>query len=221
MSQWREAKKTVLEAAREMVDKGLVTGTAGNISLRLPSEGKRHLLAITPSSKHYNSIGIDDIQVMDFNGEKVEGDLRPSIETPMHTAIYKARKDVNAVVHTHSVYASAAAVAGLEIPPIIEEQVITLGGEIKLAEYALCGSDELARNAVIALADRSGVLLASHGAIGTGHSMLDAFSACELIEKIAKIYLLALLAGKVNILPDKAIEAGKKLYHDPRIDPRD
>jgi L-ribulose-5-phosphate 4-epimerase len=221
MGQWREAKKTVLEAAREMVQKGLVTGTAGNISLRLAPEGKHHLLAITPSSRHYDAIGIDDIQVMDFNGEKVEGDLLPSIETPMHTAIYKARKDVNAVIHTHSTYASAAAVAGLDIPAIIEEQVICLGGGIKLAEYALCGSVELAKNAVAALEDRSGVLLASHGAIGTGRSMRDAFTACELVEKTAKIYILALLAGKVNTLPDKSIESGKKLYYHSRTDPRD
>jgi L-fuculose-phosphate aldolase len=213
MSQWREAKKAVLEAAREMAEKGLVVGTAGNISLRLPYDGKRHLLAITPSSKHYDLIGIDDIQIVDFNGEKAEGDLRPSIETPMHIGIYKARKDVNAVVHTHSIYASAAAVAGIEIPPILEDQVAYLGGEIKLAKYAVSGSDELAGNAVSALGDRSGVLLASHGAIGIGSSMRDAFTACEIIEKTAKIYMLAILAGKVNLLPDAAVEAGKKLYH--------
>jgi L-fuculose-phosphate aldolase len=213
MRRWLEAKKTVLDAAQKMAGKGLVVGTGGNISLRLPLEGKRHLLAITASSKHYELISIDDIQVVDFNGEKEEGDLPPSIETPMHIAIYQARKDINAIIHTHSIYASAAAVAGLEIPPIIEDQVICLGGEIKLAGYAPCGSGKLAANAVAALGDRSGVLLASHGAIGTGRSMLDAFTACELIEKTAKIYLLSLLAGKVNVLPDEAVAAGKNLYY--------
>jgi L-fuculose-phosphate aldolase len=216
MSQWREAKKSVLEAARKMADKGLVVGTGGNISLRLPPEGKRRLLAVTPSSKHYDLIGIDDIQVVDFSGKKVEGDLNPSIETPMHIAIYKARKDVNAVIHTHSTYASAAAVAGLEIPPIIEDQVICLGGEIKLAGFAPCGSVELAQNAVAALGDRGGILLASHGAIGAGRSMLDAFTACEVIENTAKICLLALLAGKVNVLPAEALAAGQKLYYNSR-----
>jgi L-fuculose-phosphate aldolase len=214
MGRWQEAKKSVLEAARKMEEKGLVVGTAGNISMRLPPEGKRRMLAITPSSRHYDSLGIDDIQVVDFDGEKVEGDLPPSIETPMHIAIYKARKDVNAVIHTHSTYASAVAVAGLEIPPIIEDQVICLGGEIKLAGFAPCGSDELAEKAAAALGEGSGVLLSSHGAIGTGRSMLDAFTACEIIEKTAKIYLLALLAGKVNVLPADAVAAGKKLYNN-------
>jgi L-fuculose-phosphate aldolase len=220
MSQWQEAKKTVLEAARKMVEKGLVVGTAGNISLRLPPRGKRQLLAVTPTSKHYDLIGIDDIQIVDFNGERLEGDLAPSVETPMHIAIYRARKDINAVVHTHSIYASAAAVAGLEIPPIIEDQVICLGGEIKLAKHAVSGSEALARNAVAALGDRNGVLLASHGAIGTGRSMRDAFTACELIEKTAKVYMLALLTGKVHVLPAKAVAAGKKLYYHSLAGPR-
>jgi len=212
MGQWREARKIVLEAAQKMAAQGLVVGTAGNISLRLPPEGKRQLLAITPSSRHYDSLGIDDIQVLDFDGQKVEGSLRPSIETPLHIGIYRARKNVNAVIHTHSVFASAVSVSGLEIPPILDDQVAFLGGEIKLARHALSGSREKVANVLAALEDRSAVLLPNHGAVGTGRTMRDAFTACELIEKTARIYLLALSAGKVNQLPAKALQVEKALY---------
>ena len=210
MSRWQEEKGIVLEAAQKMSASGLVVGTSGNISLRLP--GKRRLLAITPSSRHYDRLNADDIQVVDFNGEKVEGNLRPSVEMMLHIGIYQARKDVNAVIHTHSVYASAAAVSGRSIPPITEDQVACLGGEIKVARYAISGSVELANAVIEALGDRSGVLLANHGALGTGRTIRDAFTACELIEKTAKVYLLALFTGKVNHLPLEAIKSAKAIY---------
>jgi L-fuculose-phosphate aldolase len=212
MSQWREARKTVLEAARKMSEKGLVVGSSGNISLRLPPEGERQLLAVTPTSRHYDSLKVDDIQIVDFDDQKVAGNLPPSIETPMHIGIYRARKNVNAVIHTHSVFASAAAVAGLDIPPILDDQMAFLGGEIKLAGHALSGTPEQVANVIAALGDRSAVLLPNHGAVGTGLTMRDAFTACELIEKTAQIYLLALAAGKVNQLPVKAREIEKALY---------
>jgi L-fuculose-phosphate aldolase len=212
MSQWREARKTVLEAARKISKKGLVVGTSGNISLRLSPEGERQLLAITPTSRRYDSLKVDDIQIVDFDGQKVAGNLQPSIETPLHIGIYRARKNVNAVIHTHSVFASAAAVAGLDIPPILDDQMAFLGGEIKLAGHALSGTPEQVANVIAALGDRSAVLLPNHGAVGTGLTMRDAFTACELIEKTARIYLLALAAGKVNQLPVKAQQIEKALY---------
>src|SRR3972149_9108257 len=116
-----------------MESKGLTVGTSGNISLRLPTRGKKQLLAITPSSLHYDTLDTEDIQIVDFNGKRVEGDLKPSMETPLHIGIYKARANVNAIIHTHSVYASALAVAGVEIPPILDDQVAYLGGGIKVA----------------------------------------------------------------------------------------
>jgi L-fuculose-phosphate aldolase len=197
---WLKEKKEVLAAARQILKKGLVTGTAGNVSLRLTVEGQRSLLAITPSSRDYLSLTPDDIQILDFEARKVEGDLVPSVETPLHIGIYRARKDVNAIIHTHSVFASAMAVAGLSIPTIIDEQAAYLGGEIKLAKYAPSGSPELAKNAISALSKRYAVLLANHGAVGVGANLPAAFHACELLENIAMIYLLALSTGSVNEL---------------------
>jgi L-ribulose-5-phosphate 4-epimerase len=213
VSQWREEKKMVLEAAQKMLEKGLVAGTAGNVSLRLPPEGDRQLLAITPSSRYYDSLSVDDIQVIDFEAKTIEGDLPPSIETTLHIGIYQAKKNINAVIHTHSVFASAISVAGLDIPAILDDQVAFLGGEIKLAKHALAGSQKQVANVLAALEDRSAVLLPNHGAVGTGRTVRDAFTASELIEKTAKIYWLALATGKVNLLPPEALEAEKALYN--------
>jgi ribulose-5-phosphate 4-epimerase/fuculose-1-phosphate aldolase len=136
LSRWTEAKQQVLEAARQMHREGLVAGTSGNVSLRLPPEGGRELLAVTPTSRYYDTMTVDDIQVIDFETEPVEGDLPPSVETMLHIGVYRARANVNAVVHSHPVYASAISVTGHELPPILEDQVVFLGGGIKLAPYA-------------------------------------------------------------------------------------
>ncbi len=201
MSKWQKEKRLVLEASQKILEKGLVVGTSGNVSLRLPPENNSKLLAITPSRQYYDLLTIDDIPIINFEGETVEGNLTPSVEAMLHIGIYQMRKDVNAVIHTHSVFASALSVAGLEIPAILDEQITFLGGEIKLAKYALSGSQELVRNVLATLEERNGVLLANHGVVGVGRTMRDALTACELVERTAKVYLLALMAGKVNPLP--------------------
>ena len=212
MSRWQREKKLVLETAQKMLEKGLVVGTAGNVSLRLPCEGERPLLAITPSARHYNLLSVEEIQVIDFEAKPIEGDLTPSMESMLHIGIYEARKNINAVIHTHSVYASAVSVAGHDIPAILDDQVAFLGGQIKLAGHALTGSPEQVSSVIAALEDRNAVLLPNHGAVGIGRTMSDAFTACELIEKTAGIYLLALSTGKVNLLPDEEFEAEKAIY---------
>jgi ribulose-5-phosphate 4-epimerase/fuculose-1-phosphate aldolase len=212
MMQWQDAKNIVLDTATEMYEKGLVIGSSGNISIRLTPKGKTGLMAITPTSRHYDTLEPDDIPVIDFNGNLVEGKLHPSVETPLHIAIYKARPDVNAVIHTHSTYASAVGVAGKEIPAILLDQVLCLGGEIKTCAGPLVGTPEQIDAFVRALGDRSAVLIPNHGAVGTGKTMRDAFIACQLIEKTAQVYLLALGAGKVNLLPDPVIKLEKEAY---------
>lgn len=212
MSRWHEERRIVLEASQHILNKGLVGGTAGNVSLRLLPEEDRRLLAITPHGRDYDLLIVDDIQVIDFEGDAVEGELAPSVETMLHVGIYKARKNINAVIHTHSVFASVLSVVGLEIPAILDDQVTFIGGEIKLARYALPGSRELVDNAVAALEERNAVLLPNHGAVGIGRTMREAFTVCELLEKTAKIYSCALALGKANSLPPEVVEIGKAFF---------
>ena len=212
MSIWDFEKKTVLEAAQQMAQKGLVVGTSGNVSLRLGKYCGRELLAITPNGRYYDSLHVDDIVVLDFEGERVEGELTASIETMLHIGVYKARRKVNAIVHAHPVFGSALAVAGLEIPAILDDQVTQIGGEIKVAEYALPGSPELVQNVLSALGPRNAVLLANHGALSVGRDMREAFTVCDLLEKTAKIYVCAMSLGKVNLIPAQIAEVEKAYF---------
>lgn len=210
---WEKEKEEVLRAAQKVLEKGLVVGTSGNVSLRLPPEKGREILAITPSGRYYEELQPSEIQVIDFEAEPVEGELAPSIESMLHIGIYHARRDVGAIIHTHSTFASILAVAGLEIPPILDEQVTSLGGEVKLAEYAPPGSEELVQNVLKALEERNAVLLANHGVVGVGWDLHEALTVCESVEKMAQVYLFARLLGKINPLPHEVVEDEKAIFN--------
>jgi L-ribulose-5-phosphate 4-epimerase len=212
LSKWLNEKTLVLTTARRMAEAGLVVGTSGNVSLRLSPENGREFLAITPTSRYYDLLRPEDVPVIDFETEPVEGDLPPSSESLLHIGIYQARKNVRAIIHTHSVYASALAVAHLGIPAILEDQMASIGGEIKLAEYAPSGSDELSQNVIAALEERNAVLLMNHGMLGTGKDMREAFAVCELVEKTAKAFYLATTMGKVNLLSPEVVDSGKAFF---------
>lgn len=203
-SKWNSEKKQVLEAAQRMAEKGLVVGTSGNVSMRLANPDGRELLAITPNARYYDLLDVDDIVVANFEGENVEGELPLSIEKMLHIGIYKARKKVNAIIHSHPPFGNIISVADVNIPPILDDQVTYLGGEIKLAKYAIPGTPELVENALEALETRNGAILANHGALSVGRDMREAFTNCELLEKTARVYVFAKLMGNVSQLPDKA-----------------
>ncbi len=209
---WESEKRQVVDAAQQMAEKGFVVGTSGNVSMRLTDPGGGQLLAITPSGRRYDSLDTDDIAVLDFNGEQVEGQLAASIEKMLHIGIYRARRKVNAIIHTHSIFGSIIAVAGLEIPAILDDQVALIGGEIQLAQYSLPGSPELARNVVSALGPRNAVILANHGALSVGRDLREALTICELLEKTARVYISALSLGKVNPLPPDVVEVEKAFF---------
>ena len=209
-SRWSAEKSAVLEAAQEMAALGLVTGTSGNVSMRLGSGDE--LLAATPSSVPYGDLTEDSIVVTDFDVEPVEGELPPSSETLLHVAVYRARPDVGAVIHTHSVYTSVAAVAGLEIPPIIDEMVIAVGGPVKVSAYAFPGSEELADSVCEALGPRSAARIKNHGAVGVGKDLREALGVCVLVERVAQIFLLARTLGRVDELPPDVVEAEQAIF---------
>lgn len=201
-------RKAIIEAGIALLDKGLVTGTWGNISIRVNAE----LVAITPSGRNYRSLIPEEIIVVDMKGNPVMGDLKPSSEMPVHLAVYQARQDIGAIVHTHSVFASACAVSRREIPPIIEDLVQLAGGAIKVAAYALPGTDELAKNAVIALEDKFAVLLANHGVVACGKTLREAMTAADLVEKAAQIFSWAHLLGGAIPLSDEDVEGMHQFY---------
>ena len=202
-------KTDIVEAGKKMLHKGLVIGTSGNISIRISGEDK---MLITPSSVEYEKIQIDDILVVDFEKNVLEGERSPSVETGMHISTYRTRPDIGAIVHTHSVYASAIASLGKTIPPFLDEIVFMIGGEIEVAEYGMPGSKELAQNAVRALGRKNAVLLANHGSLCCGKNLENAFETAELVERVAKIFILCSLLGKPKSLPQEALELEQKIF---------
>ena len=211
-SRWETEKRAVAETAREVSALGLVTGTSGNVSARLASDDGSPLLAITPSGARCGSMTEEDIVVVDFDVEQVEGDGAPSSETLAHVAVYRARPDVNAVIHTHPLFGSVAAVAGRDIPPIVDEMTIALGGPVRVSEYAFPGSEEMARAVCEALGERNAALIRSHGAVGVGRTLREALDACVLTERVAQVFLYASLLGDVRTLPEEIVEAETAIF---------
>ena len=191
---------------------GLVSGSSGNLSVRVASEEPGGLVAITPRGKPYRDLSDEDVVVVDFEAEPVEGELPPSAETMLHVGIYSARPDVRSVVHTHSVFSSVAAVAGMAIPPIIDEMVVTLGGGIEVSEYAFPGSEDLAENVAAALGERAAVLMRNHGAVGVGRDSRAALDVCILVERVAQIFIYSSLLGRAHTLPPDVVEAEQAFY---------
>ena len=211
--QWATEKHEVAEAARRMLSLGLVTGTSGNVSLRLaPYNDSGELVAMTPMGRAYETLRDDDIAVVDFDVEPVEGDLPPSSESLLHTAIYRARSDARAVVHTHSVFSTVAAVAGLEIPPIIDEMVVAIGGPVEVSQYAFPGSQELADSVCAALGERGAALIRNHGAVGVGRDLAEALDVCVLLERVAQVFVYSTLLGRVDTLPPEVVDAELAIY---------
>lgn len=194
-----KAKELVGETARQMAEAGLVVGTWGNVSVRVPDTD---WVVITPSGMSYATLKPEDMVVVDLTGRIVEGCRQPSIETPLHVAIYLNRPDVGGVVHTHSVFATACAVVRQPIPVITEELAQVVGGPVVVAEYALPGSGELAHAAVTALDQRGAVLLANHGLVGVGRRVNEALTVCQVVEKAAQILLLAQGLGRPCVLAE-------------------
>lgn len=188
---WDAEKKDIIEIAKKLTQAGLVSGTSGNVSIRMKNDSGMEYIAVTPSSYPYDLLEIGNIAIVDMAGKQIEGNVKPSIELLLHLEIYRIREDVNAVMHTHSIYATAMAVASLNIPPVLDDQVIYLGGEIKVSEHALPGSNDMVRNVTQALGNKSAVLMANHGALCTGNSLREAFDNSQLLERLAKIYIHA------------------------------
>lgn len=183
-----EMQREIIARGCALLDEGLIVGTWGNLSARIPGTDR---IAITPSGRGYRTLKEADIPIVSLDGAAVEGALKPSSELALHLAIYRARPDIGAVIHTHSTYATVCAVARVPIPPVVEDLVQLAGGQVEVADYAICGSETLAACAVKALGENFAVLLANHGAVGCGANLHEAAVACALIEKTAKIFVYA------------------------------
>lgn len=206
---YEDVKNEIVEASRYIDEKGWNHGRAGNISVFI--RDNQHVV-ITPSGVVKAKLRPEDILVVDIEGNVVEGFGKPSIELPMHLAIYRAYDYVNAVIHAHGIYSTILAVTKEPLPPLIDEAIVLLGGEVRVAEYAFSGTEELADNVVKALRERKAAIIANHGAIAVGKDLNEAIEIVGLVERLSEVYVLARLFGKVHLLPEEVVEFGKKVF---------
>jgi L-fuculose-phosphate aldolase len=178
----------VVRACRELAAAGLVVGTSGNVSVRAGD-----LVAVSPSGVDYAELTADLVGVHRLDGTPVEAPLRPTSEMPLHLGVYAAT-GVAAIVHTHSVAATALSTLTDELPAI-HYQVAMFGGPIAVAPYATYGSDELAGNVVTALRGRTACLMANHGAVTIGPDLESALVGSRYLEWLCEVYLRALAAS--------------------------
>ncbi len=189
--------QSVIETALHMSTSGLSAGRSGNVSVR---DGERVL--ITPTGMAYEDLEPNDIVSMALDGSVPPGSRRPSSEWHFHAAIYAARPDISAIVHTHSNAATALACLGEGIPAF-HYMVAAAGGiDIRCAPYATFGTEELAKAAVDALKDRKACLLAHHGVIACGASLPKAYDLAVEVETLAEQYARARSLGTVEILDE-------------------
>ncbi len=196
-------RQLVVDYGKKLVNLGLTKGTGGNISIFDRQQG---LMAISPSGMDYFSVGPGDVAVISLSeGRQIEGNYKPSSEYAMHRIFYDRREDINAVVHTHSTYATTLATMGKGLPA--SNYLVALAGpDIRCAPYRSFGTEDLAEIAYEYMKDRYCVLLANHGLLAGSKNIADTFNIALIMEECCQTYYLASLAGGANILSSEEMK---------------
>jgi L-fuculose-phosphate aldolase len=200
-------RAAIVRVAQAADRAGFCPSKSGNVSARFGGG-----LLITPSGLPYAGTEPSDIVALSLDGEAAPGAQKPSSEWPFHTAIYRARPDAQAIVHTHSPKATALSCVRRGIPAFHYMIALAGGPDIRCAEYATFGSQDLADNAVAGLEGRKAVLLANHGVIAIGATLDGAFTIAAEVENLAGQYLALLAAGLEPVILDEAemVRVGQK-----------
>jgi len=203
-----ETKQLLLATARDLLHKGLVEGTSGNLSARLPNGD----VVMTPSSLDYEEMTLEDLVVCDLEGNVIAGERPPTTEKALHLACLRRYQDIHAVIHSHAIYCSMFAVARQPIPCVIEELDVYVGGAVPVAGYRMTGTDELAEEVARFVGDRAAVLMANHGLLAVGKDPRDAMKVTALVERTARIVWGSRLIGAAVPLPPETIERFAGIY---------
>ncbi|MFJ8076135.1 class II aldolase/adducin family protein [Streptomyces sp. NPDC096176] len=201
------AWQDLVDTARRTAAEGLVVGTSGNVSVRVGE-----LVLVTPSGVPYDRLTPQDTVGVDLDGTQVIGTLAPTSELPLHLAVHR-ETGARAVVHTHAVHATAVSTLVPELPPV-HYMTAALGGPVRVAAYALYGTEELARNMLHALRDRTACLLQNHGTITYGDTLAQAYDRTAQLEWMCRLWLTASsIPGRTPSLlsPTQLAEASARL----------
>jgi len=198
----KEERALIVEYGKKLITSGLTKGTGGNISIYNRQEG---LMVISPSGLDYFETAPEDIVILNLKGEIVDGRRKPSSELEMHSIFYRKREDINAIVHTHSPFATTIAALNWDLPAV-SYLVAYAGPDVRCAKYASFGTPELANSAFEAMKERRAVLLANHGLLAGATDIANAFNIAEEIEFSAEIYYRAKSIGNPVILSDEEMK---------------
>lgn len=197
-----EEREQVVEYGKKLVTSRLTKGTGGNLSIYNREKG---LFCISPTGIDYFEIKSEDVVVLDLDGNIVEGNKQPSSEVEMHRIFYANREDIDAIIHTHTMYATTLACLNWSLPPV-HYMVALAGLDVRCAKYATYGTKELAQNAFEAMTDRYAVLLANHGLLAGAKDLANAFNITEEIEYCAELYYRTKAIGEPVILPEEEMK---------------
>jgi L-fuculose-phosphate aldolase len=190
--QYQKEREELVTAGNKLVEQGLVSRTWGNISVKLNDSE----MLVTPSGKHYKDLTPKDMVLVNFRTDEYDKKgIKPSSEYKMHTGIYRDRKEVNAVIHTHQMNASTCAAARREVPAVLDDLAQIIGPSVRVADYALPSTKKIVRATVKALRGRNAALMANHGAVCVGRDLDEAFVACQVLEKGCKAFIEAEFLG--------------------------
>jgi ribulose-5-phosphate 4-epimerase/fuculose-1-phosphate aldolase len=194
MTEYQSYKQQVVDACHTLLERGYLKATEGNISARVSGQ---NAFAITPSNYDYAKMQPDDICILDFAMQRLEGEMKPSIESGMHAGVYQIRPDVHCIIHTHQPYASALALIKAPIPPLFDEQVMRLGRRVEIIPYAPSGTGFLKNTVKSKIKNgNNAYIMQNHGVLIFGGNMEGAIHNMALLEKCALTYLLALVTEK-------------------------
>jgi L-fuculose-phosphate aldolase len=189
-------RESIVVACRRLAWDRLVVGTAGNVSVRAGDQ-----VAVTPSGVSYDELTPGVVGVHGLDGAPIEASFEPTSELPLHLAVYAAT-GARAIVHTHSVAATALSCVVDEVPPV-HYYTAFFGGVVRVAPYAEYGTEALASAAVAALDGRTGCLLGNHGAIALGDTLAQAYDRALYLEWLSDVALRALSSGLAPRVLDK------------------
>ncbi len=193
----------------ELPRNNLVTWTSGNISGRDPESG---LVVIKPSGVHYHELTPENMVVVNLEGEVVEGNLKPSSDTLAHVYVYRYRRDVNGIVHTHSTFATAWAAIGKPIPPVLTAICDEFGGPIPVGAYAKIGGDEIGREILRSIGSSPAILMKNHGVFTIGRSAEEAVKTAVMVEDVARTVFFAYQLGEPQEIPDDEVARAHQRY---------
>ena len=201
-----DQRNQIIEYSIKLNSTNLSPLRSGNISLRGKEDDKEGYL-ITPSGKKYETLKAEDIVFMGLNEElRDTSNQNPSSEWRFHRDIYLNKKEAQAIVHAHSPHATAVSSHGKTIPPFHYMIALAGGEDIKCAEYATFGTEELSKNVIKALQDRSACLMSNHGQVAFGKNLEQAFELAQEVENICHQYTIALKLGQPKILSFKEMK---------------